>query len=344
MKPLRKNPSVSEIETAASAWIARRDAGMTRAEELEFMHWSSDLRHAAALAAQEQTWKMFERPSSIGQGRMLADEFRARFARQRRRRIATSLTAVSFLFVAALVWRTARFGMVEGAPVANAIVKVPETRTLLDGTVVELNSGAEVAIDYSGPFRRVALRKGEAHFQVAENPARPFIVDVEGVEVRAVGTAFSVQLSRQSVEVLVTHGKVAVEPVRPSPGSVRIAESGATPAAGLVEAGHRVVVELAPETATPPVPIPFSAGEMAERMAWRAPRLEFTAAPLLEAVSLMNRYNRAQFVIDDPAIGTLEVSGYFRADNFETFLTLIEQGLGLRSERIGDKIILRRSR
>jgi transmembrane sensor len=57
----------------------------------------------------------------------------------------------------------------------------------------------------------------------------------------------------------------------------------------------------------------------------------------------MNRYNRVQFVIEDPALRSLEVSGYFRANNHETFLRLIEQGFGLKSDRDGEKILLRKA-
>jgi transmembrane sensor len=112
---------------------------------------------------------------------------------------------------------------------------------------------------------------------------------------------------------------------------------------GLVDADHRLVVELAAESATRPVIVPVNSAEVAERLAWRAPRLEFTGAPLAEAVALMNRYNQVKFTIDDPSLASLEVSGYFRADNYETFLHLIEQGLGLKSERSGERIILRRA-
>jgi transmembrane sensor len=110
-----------------------------------------------------------------------------------------------------------------------------------------------------------------------------------------------------------------------------------------VDAGHRIVLELTETVIRHPVVVQVSEPEIAERLAWRGARLEFTAAPLAEAIALMNRYNRAQFVIEDPALATLEVSGYFRADNHETFLRLIERGLSLKSERDGEKILLRKA-
>jgi transmembrane sensor len=377
MKAAVKSPLASDVEAAASAWIARRDAGMTALEEAEFTRWAALPRHAAALARHEATWRIFNRPLSAGQGHALADEFRARFARQRRRRVAATLSAVSCLLMAGFVWRSAFSERAESAPGAIAVVVLPEKRTLPDGSLVELKSGAEIAVDYSGEFRRVSLLKGETHYQVAEDAARPFIVEVAGVEVRAVGTAFSVELGRKSVAILVTEGRVAVAAGRmaedgsqttevgdqtseirseTSDGTLHPHSAGAhserrpltsslpySLAPWYLDAGSRLVVDLSPEAAAPPVAVPVSAPEIAQSLAWRAPRLEFSAAPLAEAISLMNRYNRTQFVITDPSLAALEVSGYFRADNHETFLGLIEQGLGLKSERHGDTIILRKA-
>ena len=343
MKPSVMSRSTSDIEAAASAWIARRDAGMTEAEAAAFNRWAADPRHAAAFARHEHTWKIFDRPTNAGQGRVLAHEFRARLARQRRRRRATAtLAALSCLLVAGVAWRWPVLEQAEPALGRSAAVVLPERRTLPDGTVVELKSGAEIAIDYSREFRRVYLRKGEAHYQVTDSAARPFIVDVAGVEVRAVGTAFSVELGQQAVGVMVTEGQVAVNAPETSVSARATAEIS-KPSVGLVDAGHRLVIEITKDVRPQPVAVAISAPEIAERLAWRAARLEFTGAPLSEAVALMNQYNRVQFAIEDPSLANLEVSGYFRADNYETFLRLIEQGLGLKSERVGEKILLLRA-
>ena len=92
-----------------------------------------------------------------------------------------------------------------------AALSAPVTqRTLEDGTVVELNKGAVLAVEFSARVRRVRLERGEAHFTVTKNPARPFIVSARGMDVVAVGTAFNVRLDSAVVEVLVTEGRVRV--------------------------------------------------------------------------------------------------------------------------------------
>src|SRR3546814_19282958 len=59
-------------------------------------------------------------------------------------------------------------------------------------------------------MRRVILRRGEASFEVAHNVQRPFVVSAEGLDVRAVGTAFVVGIEDGGVEVTVAEGVVAV--------------------------------------------------------------------------------------------------------------------------------------
>ncbi|MGH7947380.1 MAG: FecR family protein [Opitutaceae bacterium] len=339
----------SDIEAAASAWIARRDAGMTPAEIEEFLRWKDVPEHAAVLARHEKTWSFFERPAQRGQGASLVQKVRVRAARRRRRRAGATLAAAAVLVVAGFVWRRPPTLTAPVASVAppTAVVLLPETRALPDGSKAELRPGAEFVAEFTPDTRRILLRKGEAHFQVVSDPARPFIVAVSGVEVRAVGTAFAVELAETAVAVLVTEGSVKVD--RPArSGGVTVPERVPTPAPaqpqtlGSVDAGSRLVVELA-STSTAPIISPVSEREVAERLAWRAPRLEFTGARLADAVALMNRYNTVKLVIDDRGIEDLEVSGFFRSDNITTFLHLLEQGLGIKSEARGNTVRLRKA-
>ena len=54
------------------------------------------------------------------------------------------------------------------------------------------------------------LVRGEAHFVVAADASRPFVVSAGAVSVRAVGTEFVVRYSAREIGVLVTEGRVAV--------------------------------------------------------------------------------------------------------------------------------------
>ncbi|MBI2513967.1 MAG: FecR domain-containing protein [Opitutae bacterium] len=269
-------------------------------------------------------------------------------ARRRRHRRLAATGALAAVLALGLLW-TQKFT----PPVApettlaatDVVVHAPERRTLPDGSVVELRDGAQIEIDFSPEFRRVALLRGEAHFAVAKNPARPFIVRADGVEVRAVGTAFAVQVGQSAVEVVVTEGKVAVE--KPAPASAAATASAPTPAEpprllASLTAGYRVVVEKV--GAAPTEVRELAAAEVADRLSWRVPRLEFSGTPLAEVIALFNRHNRTQFVLADAPLGRLRVSGSLRADRVEALVAMVETDFGVRADRSDGRIVLHAAR
>lgn len=276
------------------------------------------------------------------------DQLLRRRRRQRLRLATAAAVVLGFGGLWSLTWRDAAMDrMNPDSSVTRALVIRPETRALPDGSSVELNTGAEIEVDFSGGRRHVVLRQGEAHFRVAKDPQRPFVVDARGVEVRAVGTAFSVGLGTAAIEVLVTEGRVAVEkpaPAAPPPPAASVAASGETAPAPTYGAGKRIVVELPPPGAEAAVPrvSDVSLAEIGTQLAWRVPRLEFSGTPLAQALPMFNEYGRVRLTLADPALGRLQLSGVLRADNTESLLRLLEGEFGLVAEVRGDETVLRR--
>jgi transmembrane sensor len=250
-------------------------------------------------------------------------------ARRRRRAVLFAGAGVAALAVG--LWFFSDVRPTVSSP-RTAVVTEPRRQTLGDGSVVILREGAEIVADFSAATRRVSLRRGEAHFAVEKDPTRPFVVSANGVEVRAVGTAFSVGLGGASVDVLVTHGRVAVEP--------------ATRAAALVDAGQRARV---PTTGGAAEVHAVSANELAQALAWRAPQIEFSRTPLAEAVALINARlapaGSRRLTVDpaDAALRDLRLSGFLAADNTEGFLLLLESNFGVRADRSSTGAIVLRS-
>src|SRR4051812_2194247 len=114
---------------------------------------------------------------------------RRQVRRRRQRRAFAGALAAGVPAVGLWCFNAARPGALPITPAPSAVVSLPVRQVLPDGTIVELKDGAEISIAYSPQTRRVALRRGEAHFEVTHDTARPFIVAVDSVEVRAVGTA-----------------------------------------------------------------------------------------------------------------------------------------------------------
>ena len=224
----------------------------------------------------------------------------------------------------------------------------PATRVLADGTVVELNGAAVIVSDFTVSERRVRLERGEAHFTVTKDAARPFIVTAAGVSVRAVGTAFNVRLADATVEVLVTEGQVRLQPPSAQTAPVAPGNTGTTPPSTpsaspapepLLAARQRAVVATTPSAAAPEIAT-LTPGEIARVLAWQHRLLDFTATPLGDVVAAFNRRNATQLVLADPGLAALRVNASLRSDNVIGFVKLLETGFGVRAERRGENEIL----
>ena len=242
---------------------------------------------------------------------------------RRRRRVRRRIAGVAGIACLGLVgaWLFPQAAATSAVPpiaAVSTVVVAPETRTLADGSIVELRPGAAIRVEYGPSSRRVVLLAGEVHFQVTKDAARPFVAVASGVEVRAVGTAFSVDLGKRAVDVLVTEGRVAVT----SPP----AAEEAAPAVAMVDAGQgtTVSIEVAGAAAVRSVP----SGERRERLNWRIPLLEFSGTPLAEAIPMFNRHGRRHLVLD-PALGRLQLSGTLRADDTDSLFILLRNEFGI---------------
>ncbi len=351
-----RRPSEAEtIEATAAAWLAERDGGMSPGDEARFAIWrAADPRHEAAVARLDRAWVALQplrdfRPEA--QRHPDRDLLDARGTRPARvlvfpaRAVAAGLAAC--LALAAVWWIGARG---PAAPVEQnyaTTIEGYERVTLEDGSMVELNSASEVTVRFSPRERRVRLVRGEAHFTVAKNNARPFVVEAGGVAVRAVGTAFNVRLGAREVEVMVTEGKVGVEPTLaagPPPRERENRDGGAmTGAPTFLSANERTII-VAASSAAPAVERVAPAA-VREALAWQGPRLVFSDTPLAEAIAQFNRRNAVQLEVADPALGTLPIGGSFRAENVEGFVRLLAAGNDLAVERPdATRIVLRKSK
>jgi transmembrane sensor len=317
-----KRPSISPSDTAAIAdeaarWLARRDRGLSPAEQDAYMQWlTADPRHAQILA---QHAAAFERMMQLyhwqpGQSADANPDLFAPRPLRPWRRWGLSLAAAAALVLGGmLLWREASPIVFPEHP--KSYLRVNERRALPDGSVVELKDGSRINLEFSAAERRVHLI-GEAHFQVAKNPT-PFVVVAGGVALRAVGTAFNVRLDADTVDVLVTEGRVAV--------ATQVSEAGsqlATPKPGEggegvvsavlgswseIVAGQRGIVPIV--AGAEPRISEASPAEAKEILGWQAPRLQFFETPLAVAVAEFNRHNRTRLVVADRELNTDRANG-----------------------------------
>jgi transmembrane sensor len=341
----------SHIKDAAAAWKTRADAGLTSREESELREWlEADAHHRVALERYDLVWERFDGPYRAGATDVVLQELSAR-ARRRRRVISAAAAGVA-LFAVGWMWRSgtvadrANPAITSSNAHPNAILLLPERQVLPDGSVAELRAGAKLTVNFTPAFRRVTLLRGEVHFQVTKDAARPFIVSAAGVETRAVGTAFLVGLRPDGVEVLVTEGRVSVnhaEGTRALATAAGFAPDTATHPEPLafVDAGNGILVGKGEGPSSPQLAA-VNQAQLDDHLSWRAPRVEFTRISLAEAVAVLNGYSAGrrsagqsstQFLIDDPVLNDVRISGLFRVDNTEAFVGLLKNGFGIQAER-----------
>jgi transmembrane sensor len=262
---------------------------------------------------------------ALGRNADIVQRVEAKVRRRRSRRIAAASAAIALLMVVSAVVYSSRTDPTLGhLPVTpTASVTAPRRQMLPDGSIVVLRDGARFSVRFvaaENGVRRVLLEDGEAHFMVAKNPSRPFVVSAGGIDVRAVGTAFAVELGSQQIAVLVTEGEVAVARAAPSSPVSDSVDSGIV----VLSAGRRLMVDRSVLAAELPAPEEIAPHELESRLAWRAPRIHFVNTPLSEAVALFNQHSSAKLMLE-PTLAELRIGGVVRADNTDPFLRLLKR-------------------
>ena len=339
--------SSAVIEDAAIAWLTERDDGFLPAREREFAQWlRADPRHAATVARLEQTLGLlgelpefrsdintaFGRAAPVVAFPPATAEEPARAPRRWSRAVAWAGVAAALALGSFVGWRALQ-------PPREihftTTVAGYERARLDDGSTLELNAASAARVQFTAAERRVQLESGEAHFAVAHDTARPFIVSAGVIAVRAVGSAFNVRYTADGdVEVIVTEGKVRIGQSGPA--------SSAAESAPLVTAGQRIVL---PHQAPPPAVDQVDPATLRAALAWQSRLADFAEAPLADIIARFNTRSRIQLFLADEKLADRRIGGTFALDEAEAFVRLLERDGEIVGERHGEtEIHLRRAR
>jgi transmembrane sensor len=324
------SPDSSEntLRATAARWAVRRDRGLSAAESIDYELWlAADPRHAAAMQRTSAAWSLLDRiPESAAAPVLAAATRRRSFWR---RTVAFGSLAAAALVVGLFIWSRPLPADPTLSATALSATTTPRLVTLSDGTVVQLNTGGAVVEKFTAATRHVTLTRGEAHFAVTKNPARPFVVQAGSLQVRAVGTAFNINLQSSAVDVIVTEGRVQL--------------TTGTPDAPALTAGERATLRRA--AAGPTLVVArIDAAAIAQTLAWREPLLRLGGATLAELAAEFERATGRRLVLADPALADLRFGGRFRADDIDGFTHLLATTLDLDVERAADGTIVLRKK
>jgi len=353
--------SSTEIERSAAAWLARRGAtGWSERDEAELAAWLVSTAHRVAWLRLQAAWEQSDRlralAAGVSPGRVPArgswnhSRFFRRagaelasdgaFAGERRNGSRRAIdesrghlrrwvaAAAALLLVSGALWfQVLRVHATAEMSYATAVGEL-RTVQLADGSRATLSSDSELGVTLTRSERHIALRRGEAFFDVAKDADRPFVVQSGKRCVVAVGTHFAVRADGEALRIIVVEGRVRLTTTPPE-----------TSAPALLSAGMVTVADVGGVSTRS---YPLDRAE--EMLSWRTGLLSFRATPLAEAAAEFNRYTAHKLVIDDPAVGAIPISGNFRWSNTDAFVRLVEQGFALHADRRGDDIVLRAAR
>ena len=339
MSETKSNPN-TDTATEAADWYARlRAPDVSELDAARFRAWlAGDPKRRREFEAIDTFWedlKGIEHSAEVAATRAAIATRRARSSAHgspARRTFFWAAAAAILLVIGTALWMGER-----QKDFYETAVGEQRTVPLADGSVVTLNTATTIRLHFSGRRRDVELIAGQANFEVAKDPSRPFVVTAGNRAVRAVGTQFDVYKSADQVTVTLIEGKVAVTPAG-APEPVGPIPAASTPTAGsdeiILNAGEQIsyggkVARVRPTKA-----------DLPRVEAWRARKLDFSDTPLTEAIAEANRYSTTQIVLNAPDLNTSRISGTFEAGKNELFVEGLQTYFGLDAQHSGDQIVL----
>lgn len=357
MKNVIPFPRNADIAETAATWLVRIDRGdLSDPQKRQLRAWlNEDSRHQDALTHLARLWGKMDalhvlaplfplEPSPVAKPVAPLKDSRNWLQRHPLAALfgmaASASAAIALLVVLKDPWQS-----LTSPAITEPVELVYQTELgkqsqakLKDGSLITLNTQSKLRVHYTDNERSIYLDSGEAHFEVAKNPLRPFVVYAGTGEVRAVGTAFSVRVdNKQEVNVAVSEGTVQVvanlaptgvpknnsAASKPKPTSLTLKKGGTASYHGAIETYAYVDQE-----------------KLEQKLAWKNGKWIFDGETLAEVIAEANRYSDIKIQIVDPSIAAVRVGGYFNAGDIEALLTALEAGFNIKAQRSADSIQL----
>jgi transmembrane sensor len=316
----RRHPVDRHVREAARWLVTLQHPNLSPRLWLRWKKWQESPRNREAFDSLQPLWRAIH--SSAGELRR--EKTNNKSPSSWRLAAAAATVTLSFLlaFVVWSSWSERSFTTGPGQW---------RSMTLADGTVLHIGPRTTLKVDFDDARRIARLSQGEAVFEVAKDPMRPFTVSTHLIDVTAIGTRFGV-----SIESGVT--------TTVSKGTVKITAHGNDDdgkAAVMLNAGEQLSVSgrgLDERT--------YAKVDAERKLEWANGWLEFEGETIGQAAKEFNRRNVVQIEIEQPEISARRLQGFYRfpVDSSATFARHIanENGLALIEDPSGQVIRLRR--
>ncbi len=177
---------------------------------------------------------------------------------------------------------------------------IPYGRTselvLPDGTKVILNAGSRLAYpeSFTGGPREVMLL-GEAYFEVKHDPKHPFVVQVNDLHIKDLGTKFNISAypADGRIETVLTEGKLIINQDN----------------SGLFDRGTELIPGQLASFDKRTSEMQVRSVDIEDHVLWTQGIMKFETVDLNRITKKLERYYNIQFQYDDPMMGSLKISG-----------------------------------
>lgn len=226
-----------------------------------------------------------------------------------------------------------------------------KTVQLADGSQMELNTNSQVKVMYGDEYRNIYLYQGQVHFEVAKNKDLPFRVYASNGRVQAVGTAFTVRIKDDSLNVLVTEGTVALAAVgaptdKPVSQQINDIEQVAksypivsSTELGLLDSGQKASLTFKSQNTSDEQAMDLAITEVAEdemsqQQSWRQGWIVFNGQPLEYAVAEISRYTTVSIDIAEESVKSIPIGGRFKVGQVDDMFAALESSFGIEIKKL----------
>jgi ferric-dicitrate binding protein FerR (iron transport regulator) len=266
--------------------------------------WHTRISYPAILDSEESFEKLYAR---LGRPSAVTATRSRQFSWSIYLKVAASLLVV--LSVMALLWHLEAPSRkpVQAIWIEKENPKGQKSKIFLeDGSFVWLNSSSKIR--YVKGFtvgQRTVYLEGEAFFDVAHDPSRPFVVMADHTRVEALGTSFNVREHDEdgTVTVALTEGKVKVSDSE-NPEQEHV----------VIQPGQRVMHGKSLEV---------SSFHYASEIAWKDGVIHFHNAGLEEITARLSAWYGVEFIVQGKPDVAWKYSGQFADESLDNVLKAI---------------------
>ncbi|MBC7776559.1 MAG: FecR domain-containing protein [Phycisphaerae bacterium] len=202
-----------------------------------------------------------------------------------------------------------------------AAAENPLRDTLSDGSVVSINQYSSLSATFTKKSRQVKM-KGEAYFEVAHNASKPFVIEVQQVQVTVVGTKFNIDNRSDPNWVIVS----VVE------GKVRVQSGGQSE---FLTAGEQARIDCQSgqfiKTQTKP---------SGNESAWANHQFKFEDTPLSEVIPMLEKAYNVKINLTNKELENCHLSAPFNNQPIERIIVIIAETFSLEIKHLNGQYFL----